>query len=220
METDFEKKYIKYKKKYIDLKKKYVETKIKINDDIYLLYKNINYVKAKVIDIDDKIKIEIDITDAIKEYDNIKEKYVYVFKQNMNDTMYIDNRIIEYKMEDFYKTYPKDINGTLLHTDILVFSDDHYTYDKTSTYSMQHNGEIKKIKPILLNIDDIYPSRQKKSLDEARINKLYESKGNSVIPPIIVVSGEDEYEIINGNHRYYYSKDVGYTKIPAFVTYM
>lgn len=205
--NNFKYKYLKYKKKYIKLKGGKTISELREGDNIEIKYQNISYLKAKIIQKNEnKITLFVDVSQAIKDNNGN-----YVFKTD-DDDLIVKKPEIELDIDKFKKMYPRDSNGILIPTNILNFSINHYTYDSTATLNIKD----KIIYPRLIDIDSIYAGRD--TWDTQKSETLLKSDPiKDVLPPIVVEQGEDDFAIENGNHRYRYSRVMGYTTIPAFV---
>jgi hypothetical protein len=154
-------------------------------------------------------------------YDDIYEKYIFYYKEGKECPYYFETPNQDSMVENFsfsFETEEDCIQSLCKHyfpklsEDGLVVqeglheysSGDFYTYDKT----LYPNA-------ILVNLDEINVPAHKYSreLDDKIIYKC--------LPPIKLKISSDRhfsYEIRDGFHRTKYSKEKGYTKIPAIIS--
>ena len=90
----------------------------------------------------------------------------------------------------------------------IISGDNHYNY--------LNNPPVELVE--LIDIDKVITSRSDISLDSDRIRSIsYLYENNLTLPPIKVEKEDDVYRLLDGNHRYTYSKSIGLTLIPAII---
>lgn len=185
-----------FHKKYSDAKRKYL---------------NLKNLKGGLID-DRFSQKTINVGDTIFIYDpEVENEYKQItiisFHNNNIEFTYINDdgdKITEnMDINSMISKYPRDNNGLLFKLSRYKISPTHYIYD-----TVKYNTAI------IMNINNITATRTENELP--RLNKLLEQK-SIVLPPIDVRINNDKLEIMNGNHRFYYSKYFKYTQIPVIM---
>jgi len=100
----------------------------------------------------------------------------------------------------------REEDGSLMSFYNIISGDNHYNY--------LYDNHIE-----LIDIDKVIASRSDISPDSDRIRSIsYLHENNLTLPPIKVEKEEDVYRLLDGNHRYTFSKSIGLTLIPAIIT--
>ena len=112
----------------------------------------------------------------------------------------LDNLI---SITSFKNLLVREEDGNFMPFYNIISGDNHYNY--------LNNPHVE-----LIDIDKVIPSRSDISPNRIRsISYLHEN--NLTLPPIKVEKEEDVYRLLDGNHRYTFSKSIGLTLIPAII---
>jgi hypothetical protein len=134
-------------------------------------------------------------------------KYVYSFEGRHIFTPEDDRRdpIRRNELVDVLKyNNPMDAQGRLLAN-----------YIDVSNASCYQFNNIQYPTAVIIALADITPPSYIIGMNEDERNQSL--RESVMLPPITVKLVGDEYVILNGNHRYYFSAEMGFHNIPAII---
>lgn len=134
-------------------------------------------------------------------------KYVYSYESRHIFTPEDDTRdtIRRNDLLDVLKyNNPLDANGRMFAN-----------YIDVSSVSCYQFNNIQYSKAVIIPLADIIPPSYMVGMNEEERNQSLREA--VMLPPITVKLVGDKYVILNGNHRYYFSAEMGFQNIPAII---